>query len=190
MDFELLAAGMLGFALAAATGLRVFLPLLLAGLAARWGHVALADGFAWLGATPALVTFAAATVVEVAAYQVPWLDHLLDTIATPLAAIAGTLIMAATLLDLDPAVRWPLAIIAGGGVASLVQATTAGLRLLSTATTGGFGNPVVAAGETGASFGLVVLAILVPLVSALIVMALLALVVFRHRRRGQASDPR
>ncbi|HOX24733.1 MAG TPA: DUF4126 domain-containing protein [Candidatus Krumholzibacteria bacterium] len=182
MNFELLAAGLLGLGLAAAAGLRVFLPLLIAGLAARLGHLELAGGFAWLTSTPALVAFAGATVLEIAAYQIPWLDHLLDVIATPLAAVAGTLIMAATLLDLGPAVRWPLAIIAGGGVASLVQAATVGVRLASTTTTGGLGNPAVAAGETGGSAGLGLLAILVPVVAGLVVLGLIAVAVATLRR--------
>ena len=87
------------------------------------------------------------------------------------------------MLDLDPAIRWPLAIIAGGGAASLVQSATAGLRLASSASTGGLGNPVLAAGETGGSVGLGVLAILLPVVAGALVLILLVLGVRHIRRR-------
>jgi len=180
---------LLGLGLAAAAGLRVFVPLLIAGLAAHFGRIELVPGFHWLASMPALVGLGLATALEVAAYQIPWLDHLLDTIATPLAAVSGTLIMAATMLDLEPALRWPLSIIAGGGAATLVQSATVGLRLFSSATTGGLGNPAVAAGETGGSVGLGVLAIVVPLLAGILVLILLCLGIYLLRRRLRGSGP-
>jgi hypothetical protein len=57
-----------GLALSAATGLRVFVPLLLTSLAARVGYLTLTPSMAWIGSDAALVAFATATVLEVGAY--------------------------------------------------------------------------------------------------------------------------
>ncbi len=164
----------LGLGLAAAAGLRVFVPLLIAGLAARFGQIELVSGFAWLGSTPILIGLAIAALLEILAFQIPWLDNLLDTVVTPMATLAGILLMSAALLDLDPGWRWLLAIVAGGGVAGLVQTGTTGLRLASTAGTGGLGNPLLSAGETGGAVGLGLLAVLLPLIAGLLVVLVVA----------------
>ncbi len=171
---------LLGIGLAAAVGLRVFVPFLLVALVAHGGHVPLAPHFAWLATRPALVMLAVATVAEVAAYHVPGLDHALDVIAGPAAVIGGILLVAATAVPLDPAIRWTLAIIAGGGVAGLVQTGTAGLRVGSTITTGGFANPLLATAETGGAVVLTGLALVMPV---LVLVAVVPIVVLVRRRR-------
>src|SRR5690348_8919337 len=110
-----------GIALAAAAGLRVFLPLLVLGIAARAGPVPLVSSFDWLASTPGLAALTVASIVEVGAYYVPLVDNLLDLIATPLAILAGVLLTAAVTTALPPEVRWAAANIAGGGAAGLVQ---------------------------------------------------------------------
>lgn len=185
--FETFAAAALGLGLAAAVGFRIFVPVLLAGLAARVGHLDLAEGFAWLGSDVALVVLGVATVAEIVAYLVPWLDHLLDAVAGPAAVAAGTLLMASTLVDFPPWLRWGVALVAGGGTAGLLHGATAGLRLGSTATTGGLGNPAFAGLETGAATVLAVLAIAVPLLAAVLVVWLVwraTRLVARRRRRA------
>jgi hypothetical protein len=112
----------LGISLSAACGFRVFVPFLVMSIAALAGTLPLSDGFAWVGTVPALVVFASATLVEVAAYYIPWVDNLLDTIATPLALVAGTVASASVLTDVSPVLQWTLAILAGGGSAGLIQA--------------------------------------------------------------------
>lgn len=183
---NLLLALLLGFGLSAAAGLRVFVPLLIAGLAARFGEIQLAAGFEWLSSMPVLIGLGLAALLEILAYQIPWVDNLLDTIATPLASLAGVLLMASVLLDLDPAWRWGLAIIAGGGLAGLVQTGTTGLRLASSTGTGGLANPVVSAGETGGSVGLGLLAVLIPVLAGLLVLLLLGFGTRRILRRRAA----
>lgn len=168
---------MLGLGMAAAAGLRVFVPLLLAAIAVRTGHLHPAAGFAWLGSTPALVMFGTAAVIEALAYLVPWLDHLLDTVATPAAVVAGSALVAAVAVDLPPEVRWPLALIAGGGLAGLVQLGTVGARGVSTATTAGFGNPLFALLETGGAVLLAGLALLVPALALVLVVVLVVAIV-------------
>jgi len=154
-----------GIGLAAAVGFRIFVPMLLAGLAAKTGHLHLAGGFTWLGSDVALVMLTVAALAEVAAYFVPFFDHLLDSVSGPVAVAAGTLLMASTLIEMEPWLRWVLALVAGGGTAGLVHAGSAGLRAGSTATTGGFANPVYAGFELGASTFLSVLAIAVPVLA-------------------------
>src|SRR6185295_12716156 len=92
----------LGIGLSAACGFRVFVPLLVMSLAARTGHLTLSPGFAWIGETPALVTLAVATLAEIAAYYVPWLDNALDVAASPAAVIAGIVASASVVTEIDP----------------------------------------------------------------------------------------
>ena len=175
-----------GLALSTAAGLRVFVPLLLTGLAARLGYLTLTPSMSWIGADAALVAFATATVLEVGAYYVPWVDNVLDTVATPAAITAGVITTAAVTPELSPLVRWTLAVLAGGGAAGLVQMTTALLRLKSTTFTAGVGNPVVAMGELLGAVIFSALGLLAPLVAAVIV---IVLVVFLTRRLMRLLGP-
>jgi hypothetical protein len=184
----------IGLGLAAACGFRVFVPLLVASIAARAGYLSLAAGFDWVGTEPALYAFATATVLEILAYYVPWLDNVLDAIATPAAVIAGMLVGAAVFTDLPPFLKWSLAIIAGGAAAGMVQGATGLLRLKSTALTGGLANPVVSTLELAGSLVTAVMALMVPVV-ALLLVAALCVAAFRlagrilFGRRGKSDDP-
>jgi hypothetical protein len=163
-DLEFVVAICLGVGLSAACGFRVFVPLLGMSAAALAGQVGLSPEFEWVGTWPALACFATATVLEIAAYYVPWIDNALDTIATPAAVVAGTIVTAAVLGDAPPLVKWSAAVIAGGGMAGLVQTATVALRGTSSATTGGFANWIVATGELVASICTTLLALLVPVI--------------------------
>jgi Domain of unknown function (DUF4126) len=164
----------IGVGLSAACGFRVFVPLLCMSIAAHTGHLHLSSGFAWAGSTPALIAFAVATVLEIGAYYIPWVDNLLDTIAVPLAAVAGIVVAASVVTDIEPFWKWTLAVIAGGGIATTTQLATTKARVTSSATTGGLGNPVLATIENGMSTGLSVVAIIWPIVA--FVLALLILI--------------
>lgn len=163
----------LGIGLAAATGFRVFLPLLIAGLAAHAGWVPLSDGFAWLASMPALMTFGAAALVETLAYYIPGVDHLLDVLAGPIAVIAGIVVSASVMTDLPQTVLWPIAIIAGGGIAGATKGTAAILRAQTGVSTAGLGNPVVSTAETAGSIGLAVLTLSLPLLAFVAIVLLL-----------------
>ncbi|HEY7250017.1 MAG TPA: DUF4126 domain-containing protein [Methylomirabilota bacterium] len=169
-----------------AAGLRVFVPLLLTGLAARLGYIRLTSGMAWLDSDPALVALATATVLEIGAYYVPWLDHVLDAAATPAAVTAGVIATAAVTPELPPLLRWTLAIVAGGGAAGMMHAGTALVRLQSSALTLGVGNPVVATGELVGAVILSGLALLVPVFAAAVGIAVLIFVA--RRLLGRARD--
>lgn len=162
----------LGIGLAAAAGFRVFLPLLAASIAAATGHLHLNDNFAWLGSTPALIMFAVAAVVEILAYYIPAVDNLLDTITTPLALVAGTILSAAVITELSPLLKWSTAIISGGGAAVITQGLTTLVRAKSTAFTAGLANPVVSTGELIAATSLALLALLSPLLAVALMVAL------------------
>ena len=182
----------LGIGLAAATGLRLFLPMLIASAAAYAGYLPLSENFAWLATPAALILLGVAAIVEILAYYVPGIDNLLDTLATPAAFVAGTVISAAVITDLPPMVKWAAAIIAGGGIAGLTQSVTTLVRAKSTVMTGTLGNPAVATAELGGSLLVSLLALVAPVVTAIAIIVSLWLAVrwVRQISRGRPAKPR
>jgi len=180
----------LGVGLAAAVGFRVFVPLLIASIAAYTGHLHLDEGFAWLGSASAILMLSVAATVEVLAYYIPAVDNLLDTVTTPLALVAGVVVSAAVITDLPPWIKWGTAVIAGGGVAAVTQGVTAMVRAKSTAFTAGLGNPLISTAELLAATGIAAVALLAPLVAVALVVVLCWLTVhlvrkfLRHRSSG------
>ena len=169
MSIDWITSACIGVGLAACCGFRVFVPLLIASVATKLGIIGTMDGFEWISGWPALLGLSMATVFEFGAYYIPWLDNALDTLATPLSIAAGTL-LSTSFLNIDtPILQWGLGLMLGGGSAGIVQAGTSLLRLGSTATTGGLGNPVVATGENIASLGLSILTVLLPLAAIVII---------------------
>ncbi len=164
---------LIGVGLSAACGFRIFLPLLVLNLAARYDYLSLAGSFEWMGSTPALVAFASATALEIGAYYIPLVDNVLDAAAGPAAVVAGVLTTASQVADMHPMAAWSLAIIAGGGAAGSVQGLTTVTRQISTLATGGFGNPLFSTLEAGASVVMAVVAIAVPLLATAILLVLL-----------------
>jgi hypothetical protein len=176
----------LGVVLAASTGFRVFLQMLIASGAAYTGYLPLDGSFAWLATPLALTMLGVAALVEIVAYYIPGVDNLLDTLAAPAALVAGTVLSAAVMTDVPPMVKWSAAIIAGGGAASLTQIVTTMLRAKSTIFTAGLGNSTVATAELGGAFILPMLALAAPLVALGIVLLLLWMAI-RLLRRLRAS---
>ncbi len=192
---EELLALMIGVGLSAACGFRVFVPLLVLSLAANTGHVELSETFMWIGEPTASAAFGVATALEIGAYYIPWLDNLLDTAAAPCAVVAGVIATGSMTQDMSPLMSWSVAIIAGGGTSALVQFGTTITRQISTLTTGGLGNPVIATAELGGSLFMAVLAILFPVLAAAAVVTLMILTyrAFRRwrtrRQEGRTSIP-
>jgi hypothetical protein len=184
MDFSLttLAGIALGIGLAAATGFRVFLPLLIAGLAARFGYIPLSENFQWLAGTPALLMLGTAAAAEVLAYYIPGVDHALDVLASPATLVAGAVASAAVMTDLPPSILWPVAIIGGGGIAGLTKGTAALFRAKSGLMTGGLANPAVSTAETVGATGMSLFAIALPVIALLLIVALLYWAVRRTGR--------
>jgi hypothetical protein len=148
----------------------------------------LSENFAWLGTPGALIMLGVAALVEILAYYIPGVDNLLDTLATPAAVVAGTLVSAAVITDLPPMLKWTTAIIAGGGVAGLTQGVTALLRAKSTVLTAGVGNPVIATAELGGSLLVSLLALAAPLLALLVVIVFLWLAMRLIRRIARSAS--
>lgn len=168
---QLILSVCLGVGLAAAVGFRVFLPLLILSLAAFFNVIPLTESWQWIGSITAIIALSVATFAEIFGYYIPWVDNALDAIALPLATVAGTVVMVATVADLDPVITWALAIIAGGGTAAAIKGNTAVVRATSSTTTGGLANPVVSTIETGTATAFSLAAIFIPLLAGLMVVA-------------------
>lgn len=181
-----------GVSLAAACGFRVFVPLLAMGIAVHSGAIEPTKGFDWIGSWPAILMFGAATVAEVGGYYIPWIDNALDSIASPAAVVAGTVVTASVIPDIHPAITWTAALLTGGGAAGIVQGGTVVTRALSSATTGGIGNPAVSTAENGLSIVLSILAIVVPIIALIAVLVVLVWAIRKVigwvRRRASARQ--
>ena len=172
----------IGIGLAAATGFRVFLPMFAVSLASYMGWIPMNESFQWLSGLPTLITTGIATIVEILAYYIPFVDHLLDTMSIPLATVAGSVMFASQFAEIGTFPQWALALIAGGGTAAAISSGFAGTRAASTATTGGLGNSVVATTETAGAGIMSVLALAAPIIAFIVAIILIIAVVFFGRK--------
>ena len=190
-EVTIIMATLMGISLAAASGFRVFLPPFLLSLAARFNVVWFLDidligtQFEFFTSTLSIVVLGIATVAEFAAFYAPWVDSVLDTIATPASIVAGIAMTAIVLEGNDPIIQWAIAIVAGGGVAATIQSATVATRGLSSTFTFGLGNSAVATGENVASVALTLIAILIPFLSALFVLLIVALLLRMKRKKKE-----
>lgn len=162
----------LGLGLAAASGFRVFLPPMLLSGAINIGMVSPAGQLDLLDGWGAFGVLFVAVILEIGSYLIPWLDNLLDVVATPAAMLAGIGMMGSVLgaeMELDPIVQWSIAAVGGGGVAGTVQAGTVATRAVSTGTTGGLANPIISIGEAIMAVFVTLLALLAPLLGLVLV---------------------
>jgi hypothetical protein len=159
----------LGIGLSASVGFRVFLPLFALSLAAYFNIWELNASWLWIGSSTAVLTLGIATFVEIIAYYIPIVDNALDTIAIPLATIAGTAVMVSTVADLSPVITWALAIIAGGGTAAAIKSSASATRFGATVSTAGFGNPIVSTLETASAIVMSIISIFLPIVAIILV---------------------
>lgn len=185
---ELFATILIGIGLSATAGIRIFLPFLVMSIASITGYLELSPSFEWIGSYTALTVFLVATVLEVLAYLFPYIDNLLGLIAVPAAAVAGVIITASVIVDLDPMLTWVLAFIAGGGTSLTTKTASSLLHAGSTGTSGGTANPVVSVLETIISTVMAVVTVLVPL----LVLFMVGLVVYFavkyvRKRRGRKA---
>ncbi|WP_370480167.1 DUF4126 domain-containing protein [Tamlana flava] len=186
MAVETIISICLGIGLAASVGFRVFLPLFALSLASYFDVWQLNESWQWIGSAPALITLGVATIIEIFAYFIPYIDNLLDSLAVPMAALAGTAVMLSTVADLSPVITWSLAIIAGGGTAAAVAGSSCATRLTSTATTGGLVNPLVSAAETGTSMVMSVVSIFLPILATVLVLVIFV-VIFKLYKKFKPS---
>ena len=176
---------MLGIALAAVCGYRIFVPLLAMGIAGMAGYMQFSEGFAWISSWPAVLVFGIATILELAAYFIPHIDNILHAIALPAGAVAGVIVAASVISDVDPMLKWSLAIIAGGGAATLTGLLSNGVHHLSTAVSAGFANPVVSAAESAGTVAASALSIAMPVAGAavLVLVITVSVVIFLRIRK-------
>ncbi|MBC2844881.1 DUF4126 domain-containing protein [Winogradskyella flava] len=189
MTIETVLSIFLGIGLAASAGFRVFLPLFALSLASYFDVWELNESWSWIGGTAALVTLGIATLVEIVAYYIPLIDNALDTIAVPLATVAGTAVMVSTMVDLSPVITWTLAIIAGGGTAAAIKGSAGATRLGSTVSTAGIANPLVSTVETVTAIIMSIISIFIP-VLAIILVILIFYAVFRLYKKLTPNKPK
>ncbi|WP_068598906.1 DUF4126 domain-containing protein [Vaginella massiliensis] len=189
INFSTLISLFLGIGLAAASGFRIFLPLFVLSVAAYFGadYVNLDESWRWIGSVPAMVTLGVAMLVEIVAYYIPLVDNFLDMISVPLAAVAGTLMVAANLTDMSEVANWSLAIIAGGGTAVAISSATATARAVSTTTTAGTGNFLVNSGETAGATVLSLTSIIWAPLAFVFTLIVLCFVVILYRKLKRRS---
>lgn len=186
MTAETIISICLGIGLSASVGFRVFVPLFALSLSAYLGVWELNESWEWIGSVSALIVLGVATIFEIFAYYIPYIDNLLDSIAIPLAAIAGTAIMVSTVADLSPVITWALAIIAGGGTAAAVSSSTGATRLASTASTGGAANPIVSTAETGTAVVMSAVSVIAPFV-AIILVTIILFIIYKIYKKFKGS---
>jgi hypothetical protein len=178
-NLDTLVSLMLGISLSAACGFRLFLPFLVVSATTIFAHLGLPADLSWLGSDQALIMLAIASVIEILAYYIPFIDNILDPIALPLATVAGTLVTAFTLPEMNSILQWTLAAIVGGGSAGLIKGTTGLSRLGSSFLSGGWANFLLATAEwIGASL-LAILAVTLPIGAGILALIILAVAVFK-----------
>jgi len=177
----------IGIGLSAACGFRIIVPFLGLSIAAMNGIIQLTPEFQWIGTQTALWAFATAAVLEVGAYYIPWMDNLLDAVATPLAVVAGIIATASVMTDTSPFLKWAIALIAGGGMAGTIQAGTALLRGMSTVSTGGAANVFISTAELVGSIMTTLLSLLLPVLAFIVAVIVAVWIMIKLMRRRPRS---
>lgn len=179
---EIALAIMAGIALSATSGFRVFVPFLVLSIANLTGMLDLNQSFAWIGTYPALATFGAATLVEILAYFIPWVDNALNAISAPASVVAGTILTYALVGDLAPGLAWIISIIGGGGASLVTRAISGIVHAGSTAASGGTANPAVSLAESAGTVVMSVLALVAPFIVILILLLLISWAIRTYKR--------
>ena len=184
---QVLIAASTGLGLAAASGFRVFLPPFLMAVWVRIGFLDVnieGTEFEAFSSDVSILLLGVASLSEILAYKIPWMDNMLDSLATPMAGLAGVSVVAVSLEGADPSVQWALAIIAGGGTSLSIQSATVAGRGLSSMFTLGLANPFFSLIEDIASVLLIFIALLAPLVALCASMILIFAIL-----RGKMQEP-
>ena len=184
---QVLIAASTGLGLAAASGFRVFLPPFLMAVWVRFGFLDVnieGTEFEAFSSDVSILLLGVASLSEILAYKIPWMDNMLDSLATPMAGLAGVSVVAVSLEGADPSVQWALAIIAGGGTSLSIQSATVAGRGLSSMFTLGLANPFFSLIEDIASILLIFIALLAPLVALCASMILIFAIL-----RGKMQEP-
>lgn len=192
-------AALTGMGLSAAAGLNAYIPFLVVALLARFTDiVVLPTGFEWMESWWAIGIGAVLLLTEVTLDKVPAVDSVNDAVQTFIRPSMGGLMGAATAgaSTLDESTwmqdnAW-VGVLLGVVISGLVHAGKTAARPVVNVGTAGFGAPVVSTAEDGAAIGIALVAVFVPLLVVLVLIALAAMLVWvftawrRVRRRRQA----
>jgi hypothetical protein len=187
---DALSAAAFGVVLAATAGLRAFLPVFSASLAAWMTDLPLPDNLVWLEKPQTVLIFGVATLLEILGDKVPIVDHALDSVQVLTKPVLAVLAAAPFLHQIAPEYSVGIGILLGAPLALGVHSAKATARLGSTATTGGIGNPVLSVVEDVAAIASIIVGFLAPLIAlALMAVAIFFLVrlALRVRRRRRAA---
>lgn len=179
---EVLVGICVGISLAASCGLRVFVPLFIVSIAVRFFGFPVNEHFAWVGSWLAVVILGTATIAELLAYYIPLVDNTLDMINVPLTLIAGTVMMCGVLPELHPCLKWGIAVVLGGGAASMSKLVMSIIRGVSTSMTSGFANHIVATCENVCAVMFSIFSILIPFVCFSILLVILIVLLMFARK--------
>lgn len=159
------------FGLSGAAGLNAWLPLFASALLDRLDVVELAAPFDQLSSTTGLVLLAVLTAADFVGDKIPLVDHVLHLLGTVVAPVSGAILFTGQ-TGLETDLPTLAAVVLGAVTAGTIHAGRSAVRPVSTATTGGVGNPVLSLGEDAGSLALVVIAFVLPLLALLLVIAL------------------
>ena len=177
------------FGLSGSAGLNAYIPLLLVALAARFPMgdplVKLQPPYDLMGSWWAIGLLAVLLVVEIVADKIPAVDTVNDGIQTFVRPAAGAILFAGSanvITDIHPILALGAGLLVAGGV----HATKTAARPVVTVTTAGVGNPIVSTLEDIVALVVSVLALVLPIIAALLLfgfLVFLAVMLRRWRRR-------
>jgi len=164
----------LGAGLSWGSGLRLYLTVFCAGLAARFGWLHLPPTLAVLASTWVIATAGVLAAIEFFADKIPFVDSAWDAVHTFIRIPAGIVLGAAALGQTDPAVT-VLAGLAGGALAGTAHLAKAGSRALINTSPEPFSNVAASAGEDVSTVGGLALAFFLPAVFLLMLLLFVVL---------------
>lgn len=195
-------AALTGMGLSAAAGLNAYIPFLVVALIAKYTDlITLPATYAWMESWWAIGIGAVLLLTEVVLDKVPAVDSINDAVHTVIRPSMGGLLGAATAgaAQLDDSAwlaqhAW-VGVVLGIVVAGVVHAGKAAIRPAANVATFGVGAPVLSTVEDGASIGLSLVAVFLPLLVILLLLVLLATFAglwwaLRRRRQRRAVDAR
>lgn len=185
----------LAYALTTTAGLRGFLTLFAASVAAHYHWIHPSGAFGWLGSETAMIVLGVFSLLELAADKVPAIDHALHAVSFAVRPVAGAILVGGTVHTENPGTLYSL--MALGALNSLiVHSSSAAARAASTLGTLGTANTSISAGEDATAIGGIILAFLHPYIAAvlaavfvltLLVVAIFVLRAYRHRSTTAVS---
>ncbi len=155
----------LAYALTTTAGLRGFLTLFAASVAAHYGWIHPASGFAWLGDGTTTVILGVFSLLELAADKIPIVDHVLHAVSFAARPMAAAILVGGTVHTNNSGELYTLMGL-GAVNALVVHSSAAATRAASTVATVGVANPVLSLAEDGISIAGIVLAFFHPFLAA------------------------